>query len=886
MSNQTHFQELSPSSSKSRSKKSEDSSDKPRLINVLRSNSNERVVPKKHWIQQLLTRDSFNSLTNPEPNLTTKPNRESNNNTKSVQQEPDENPFSRKSSKVNNDVLTENWPVDKKSLIDEQQTNTEPFKRVIEDLEGLLNEALALARQATDPVVHEISPSTSSYSINHESKMIHSSYNSSIDSDDMSSSSGDQDVEQHNTTFPTSSNYHANRYQDQEKTFEPWDESSNEQVPTQIMKQHSIIQEPAVNAHYVPSRSYKLEHEEDTDTLKKHLETRDWAFTEQASRNQIPQMSTSGDLTLPRKPSLLQVPLKEQQAFVVRVDKPYTKAQGPRIQPRSSSAGLRAIQSQNGEVRFPKMQFLAEEFDSTNAANLQPTGLQYRTGTQHTLASRSKRGYSYPPNVKQSPEVALSSHREPLSQLNESSPQDQDLLMRNISLTGRRHHSFRGVHGFSLGHSRRRALIARDWRTSRKRQVATVACFNTALMGLIIGIYAGEVPAIQYAIADEHHYTILGNVVFFIGLAITTAFFWPLPLLHGRKPYTIAALAVLLPLQFPQAMAVGTSRSPDVATYRVGLLLSRAIAGLIMGFANINFKTTLLDLFGASLQSAHPHQEMVSNNDVRRHGGGMGVWLGIWTWCSIGSIGVGFLIGAVIIGDLDVAWGFWLTIIMIAFALILNVLVPEVRRSPYRRSMAEVQKDGEVSRRIARGEIKMHIDATGPKWWWEEVVAGSRLSLRMLKQPGFMILSLYMGWIYGQIVMVIVASISEFHVTFSADAFAAFRSANIKILPLSFTICGSLCCRCTTGGFACDTFSKSFSLQPVEEAVPTNRQHDCARSDHVDVASCSTSFFHDFSTVCRFSLHSGFWWYAHALYGTHVLRWLDRVSLQSRYRGV
>ena len=288
--------------------------------------------------------------------------------------------------------------------------------------------------------------------------------------------------------------------------------------------------------------------------------------------------------------------------------------------------------------------------------------------------------------------------------------------------------------------------------------MATVTCINTALMGLIIGIYAGEVPAIQYAIIDEDHYTILGNVVFFIGLAITTFFAWPLPLLHGRKPYTLAAFALILPLQFPQALAVGKSRLPNRASYRVALLLPRAIAGIVMGFANINFKTTLLDLFGASLQSSNPHQEVVSIHDVRRHGGGMGVWLGIWTWCSIGSIGLGFLLGAVIIGELDVAWGFWLSIILTASALVINVLVPEVRRSPYRRSMAEVSQGRDVSRRVARGEIKMHLDATGPIWWGEEFKAGQRLSWQMLKQPGFAILASYVGWIYGQIIMVIVVS--------------------------------------------------------------------------------------------------------------------------------
>ena len=326
----------------------------------------------------------------------------------------------------------------------------------------------------------------------------------------------------------------------------------------------------------------------------------------------------------------------------------------------------------------------------------------------------------------------------------------------NANLKNRHHLSIREPKDFILSRSHRRAPIARDWSASRKRWVALIACFNTALMGLITGIYAGEVPAIQYAIVDEHHYTILGNVVLFIGLAITTFIFWPLPLLYGRKPFTLAALAILMPLQFPQAVAINGFRTPYTPTYRVALLLSRAISGLVMGFANINFIATLLDLFGASLQSVNPHQEIVNVNDVRRHGGGMGIWLGIWTWCFIGSIGVGFFIGAVIISGLDVSWGFWITIILTAFVLVLNVMVPEVRRSSYRRSVAEVRTSTELLRRVARGEVKMHLYSTGPKWWIEEVLAGQVLCFRMIKQPGFLVLSAYTGWIYGQIVMIIV----------------------------------------------------------------------------------------------------------------------------------
>lgn len=324
-----------------------------------------------------------------------------------------------------------------------------------------------------------------------------------------------------------------------------------------------------------------------------------------------------------------------------------------------------------------------------------------------------------------------------------------------FSLRGKNHVSLNEHHhkGFSLARSRKRQSIARDWSPGRKRFVASVACFSTALIGILVGIYAGETPAIQYYIVDFHHYTVLGNVFFFIGLAIPTFFFWPLPLLHGRKPYILGSMSLAMPLLFPQALAVGSFRSPYVSTYRVGLILSRAAMGFSLGFANMNFKGMLTDLFGASLQSSNPHQEHVDVFDIRRHGGGMGIWLGLWTWSALGSIGLGFLIGAAIVNHLPPAWGFYVSICIIAFVMLLNVLCPEVRRSAFRRSVAEVVNGPEVSRRLARGEVKMHMVQSGPKWWGEEFHYGVRLSLNMLRQPGFMVMAVYVAWIYGQMVL-------------------------------------------------------------------------------------------------------------------------------------
>ncbi|KAK4219332.1 hypothetical protein QBC37DRAFT_133955 [Rhypophila decipiens] len=137
-----------------------------------------------------------------------------------------------------------------------------------------------------------------------------------------------------------------------------------------------------------------------------------------------------------------------------------------------------------------------------------------------------------------------------------------------FNLRGKSHISIRGYQGFSLGRLYRRQPVARDWSTARKRFVATVACLSTALIGILVGMYAGMVPSIQYWIADLNHYANLGNVLFYLGLAIPTFFFWPLPLLHGRKPYILSSLALSMPLLFPQAISVSTWRSPFVSKWR------------------------------------------------------------------------------------------------------------------------------------------------------------------------------------------------------------------------------------------------------------------------------------------------------------------------------
>ncbi|KAI1140294.1 hypothetical protein F5Y05DRAFT_424223 [Hypoxylon sp. FL0543] len=329
--------------------------------------------------------------------------------------------------------------------------------------------------------------------------------------------------------------------------------------------------------------------------------------------------------------------------------------------------------------------------------------------------------------------------------------------LRHVSLRGRSHVSIREGQRFSLAKSmKRQPTIARDWSPMRKRLVASVACISTALVGILIGIYAGLVPSIQYFIADFDHYSILGNVGLYVGMALSSFLCWPLPLLHGRKTYIVSSLCIAMPLLFPQAITVSAPRSPYTSLWRWALLFPRAVMGFALGFANMNFHSILTDLFGASLMCSNPHQEVVDHHDVRRHGGGLGIWLGIWTWCFIGSLGVGFLVGAVVIDSLRPSWGFYISIILIAVVLLLNVLCPEVRRSGWRRSVAEVKTGSRVSRRVARGEIMMHRVKDGPKWWGQEMYHGVALSLEMLRQPGFVAMATYSAWIYAQVVLIIV----------------------------------------------------------------------------------------------------------------------------------
>lgn len=677
-------------------------------------------------------------------------------------------------------------------VVRQQEKNDESFTKVIHDLESLLKEALSIAGHAADDGDTEATHlSPQDHRNGHDYADSSSSSGSSESSRSLSLRSERLDEEHNHTTLP----HRLLKSRGEHVTInEP---KSNARYKGHFRKARDATPYPAQTRHAstIPQTDNDTLKMERQGTHRELLEVpglsnemggnqipllgqsfyaTDWAVARTPSQSSRVRLEIKAPLPTPQIPRNTHTPAKEQHAFLQRgyrdsestvtrksVRNYLNAQQRPPVQPRSSSMRLKPGRvPETEELNLPEHEYSEEENECAHIpyiADFETAGLYYHPVTQQAMGNRD-----YPAartmNHRLPPRQDTAAWRDPDSRSQKPHDQGERSANKDYTLKDRHHFSIREPHEFSLSRSHRRSPIARDWSTFRKRYVATVTCVTTAFMGLIIGIYAGEVPAIQYAIADEHHYTILGNVLFYIGLAVTTGLFYPLPLLHGRKPYTLAALAISIPLQFPQALAINSARPPNVATYRIGLLLPRIFAGIVLGFANINFITTLLDLFGASLQSGNPHQETVNVNDVRRHGGGMGVWLGIWTWCAIGSIGIGFLIGAGIISGLDVSWGFWITIILNAAVLVLNILSPEVRRSAYRRSMAEVRSGGDVSRRVARGEIKMHLESTGPTWWWQEVIAGHVLAIRMLKQPGFAILSIYLGWIYGQVVLVIVVS--------------------------------------------------------------------------------------------------------------------------------
>ena len=295
-------------------------------------------------------------------------------------------------------------------------------------------------------------------------------------------------------------------------------------------------------------------------------------------------------------------------------------------------------------------------------------------------------------------------------------------------------------------------VSAREWSPMKKRYVASIACFSTTAIGTVIGIYFGLSPVMQEYLSDEGSWVALGNMWCFLGMALTSFFCWPLPLLHGRKPYVIGGLAISLVLLFAQATAVSSERLANITEWRIAFLVTRGVMGAYLACVGLNFYFTLTDLFGASVSPTHG--SLSAHDDDQRHrGGGLGIWLGIYTWCWIASIPLGFGIGEAIAEYHSPTWGFYLSILILLITLILNVCLPDTRDTLHRKVVSEMRARAAASTEPQIGEVMLHRVNKSPRWWGQEVYHGFVLSLKMLHQPGFLVLTVYAGCVYGQVVL-------------------------------------------------------------------------------------------------------------------------------------
>ncbi|KAF8254038.1 hypothetical protein K440DRAFT_673713 [Wilcoxina mikolae CBS 423.85] len=360
-----------------------------------------------------------------------------------------------------------------------------------------------------------------------------------------------------------------------------------------------------------------------------------------------------------------------------------------------------------------------------------------------------------------------------------------------------------------------------EWSLWSKRFTATIACGVVGLIGWIVRSYYAELPQIEEHLEISPNIASLGNSMFFLGLAIPTSILWPLPLLHGRKPYLLLSISLLLPLQLPQALSLppyttdSQTWDRSMQPYVACLLFFRSISGLILGFAFMNGFATILDLFGPDT-GACCRGGVVFNNRVPLEGqnqynavtGGeagvrTGIWVGVFTWMFVASPGLGYLFGKIAVATTTPAWGFWTVAILTGFILALILVAPEVRppwktirigRSASRRGQRPAIAGIAGSEVVERGEIKMVMFGSSPRWWWEEVFAGFLLTWKMMHQYGFLLLAVYFGWVFGHLVLVmmLLASLIDFEYKFAPTdiglAIFAFPLGALLVIPTQLSM--------------------------------------------------------------------------------------------------
>lgn len=307
-----------------------------------------------------------------------------------------------------------------------------------------------------------------------------------------------------------------------------------------------------------------------------------------------------------------------------------------------------------------------------------------------------------------------------------------------------------------------RGLSAQDWPPGMKGYAAAVACLSSTTIGAVTGIHSGLTPMTQDDVQDNDIWVALGSTWCFLGMALSTVLFWPLPSLHGRKPYILGGLAMALVLLIPQSLEMASEHPYGIEWRKEALLVTRGVMGACLGIAGMNFYSTLLELFGTSITTSY-QPRAAKDGDTRRPGDGMGVWLGFYSWSWISSLSLGFANGEVIANYCPPVWRLFASIGLLFLTLVLNVLVPDSRSTPYRRAATE-------GRARPAGLTEPLVGEAMPRRVWKglslgarEVYNGALVSLEMLRQPRFLVLTLYTGWVYALVVltMLSLASLSS-----------------------------------------------------------------------------------------------------------------------------
>src|SRR5690606_29782268 len=143
---------------------------------------------------------------------------------------------------------------------------------------------------------------------------------------------------------------------------------------------------------------------------------------------------------------------------------------------------------------------------------------------------------------------------------------------------------------------------------------------------------------------------------------------------------------------------------------------------------------------------------------------------------------LGYVFGSLVAVNLHPSWGFWFVAIAGAGVLLLVVLTPETRpvvRGGIERRWHSRGKDIEAAagagggmggypphHHTGRAELHLTVYGAEAKWWWREVFSGWMLMARMLSQPGFIVLLLFVSWGYGLARMTLYLLIESLRTTY------------------------------------------------------------------------------------------------------------------------